>query len=260
MSELEDPSSLYALEARCNAAESVRFLLEMCQFIRTRIEGALPESHLEQCTMMYDRAEAVSNDLRSFMFSRVVRLILPAAPVTQLLAPLKWDLRDLPETFNSYVTTLLEQLGTALEGMHTVAPKHVHSLLWGKMVSQMTLNLLEAYSKVKRCTNNGRAQMSLDLATFQRGIDRIITGTSSCPETMTLNGFIKAYYYDSASDFLTWLGSSEDMHGLALRHIIALVSCDKSPLAKLKRKKRQELRQRVEEVWATQVSMRTSET
>jgi hypothetical protein len=92
--------------------------------------------------------------------------------------------------------------------------------------------------------------MSLDLATLQRSIEQKYSGTSNQNGAMICNMFIKAYYYDSMDDFMSWLETSgQNMWGLGLKHILSLINCDKSPLSKLKRKQKQELKAKVMSSW-----------
>ena len=65
----------------------------------------------------------------------------------------------------------------------------------------------------------------------------MFSGVANCHGAVVSNMFIKAFYYDSADDFIGWLETEgQDMWGLSLRHVLSLSGCDKSPLTKLKRK------------------------
>ena len=100
--------------------------------------------------------------------------------------------------------------------------------------------------------------MALDLATLQRGIDRMVPSSASCREAEKVNAFIKAYYYDTAGDFCGWLRVPENLSLFSLRHCLALILCEKSPLAKLKRKQRAALRENVEAIWKDHVGRQKS--
>ncbi len=255
---LSDSEELFGLPQRSHATESVRFLLEMCQAVRARVMRALPAAHREKCRRQYAIAAAVSAELRGFVYGDVMRRLLPVPESVDALKGLKWDPRDLPETFNPYVTVLVTRAqGILARVEQSAVPDHLRAPMWGYVVRQTMRGLLEALAQIKKCTHNGRAQMSLDLATLQRGFDKSVSGSANCQTAEALNLFIKAYYYDSADDFCGWLQSSpEDCHGLALRHVLALVGCEKSPLSKLKRKARAALRQRTEEIWRSIVAQR----
>jgi hypothetical protein len=259
--ELSNPERLFGIARICNATESVRFLLEMCQALRGDILRSLPPAHRVGANALYASAEAVTSELRSFMYAGAAARLLPIAKVTEQMKGLKWDPRDLPETFHPYVTQLLDRMTGRLlliRKPDLQVPDHLHTLLWRQMVAQTMRAVLESFSQIKKCTNNGRAQMSLDLSTLQRGIDKEVSGSANCRAAEIANGYIKAYYYDAADDFCAWLhAAGADFQGLALRHALSLVGCEKSPLyTKLKKKQRATLRQRVEQLWRLHVAQK----
>jgi hypothetical protein len=259
--ELSNPEQLFGIAKVCNATESVRFLLEMCQALRVDIMRSLPRTHRSGAQALYASAEAVTSELRSFMYGGMAARLLPIGEVTEQMKGLKWDPRDLPESFHPYVTQLLTRMTGRLLLIRKPdfeVPEHLHTMLWREMVSQTMRALLESFSQIKKCTNNGRAQMSLDLSTLQRGIDKEIPGSSSCRAAEIANGYIKAYYYDAVDDFCAWLQAEDsDFQGLALRHALSLIGCEKSPLyTKLKKKQRATLRQRVEQLWRLHAAQR----
>ena len=233
------------------AVESVRFLLEMCQALRSSIQNKLgTQAHSTATRAMFENAAIVTRQLRQFMYNGWTKTTIPKQIVIDAMKGTKWDPRDLPETFSTYTTTVTNHLNVVDVDMRAHAPPHIHSLLWKHMVDRIMLCLLDAYSTIKKCTNNGRAQMSLDLATLQRSIEQKYSGTSNQNGAMICNMFIKAYYYDSMDDFMSWLETSgQNMWGLGLKHILSLINCDKSPLSKLKRKQKQELKAKVMSSW-----------
>ena len=63
--------------------------------------------------------------------------------------------------------------------------------------------LVEGYSRIKKCTNEGRAIMSLDVRIFQSGVEKMTT-TRPIPETQYVENYIKAFYIPVENDFLVW--------------------------------------------------------
>ena len=96
--ELSNPERLFGIARICNATESVRFLLEMCQALRGDILRSLPPAHRVGANALYASAEAVTSELRSFMYAGAAARLLPIAEVTEQMKGLKWDPRDLPGT------------------------------------------------------------------------------------------------------------------------------------------------------------------
>ena len=220
--ELSSPELLFGMAKICNATESVRFLLEMCQALRSDIMRSQPPGNRVGAKALYSSAEAVTFELRAFMYAGAAERLLPIPEVTDQMKGLKWDPRDLPETFNPYVSQLLTRMSGRLALIRkpdSKVPKHLHTLLWRKLVTQTMCALLESFSQIKRCTNNGRAQMSLICQPYN-GIDKEVSGSANCSAAEIANGYIKAYYYDTADDLCAWIQGGKDFQGLALRHAV----------------------------------------
>lgn len=255
-SEMSDENSLYGLEKCCVATESLYFLMEVLEFLRPRFEAILPVDFLMACSQMYEDSRLAINELRDLMYDVAARRVLSRELVLSMVEGLKWDKKDLPETYYPYVTKLLEKAGWASGQMQSLVPKHLHKSVWLCVVDVLVEHLLEAYSRVKKCTNNGRAQMALDLATLHRGLEQISSDSTECKRRNILGSYVRAYYFDKPEDYLSWMeaGLKEDGEFysdsiLARRHFLSLISLEKSPLSKLSRQKRTELKTNVETVW-----------
>ena len=106
--------------------------------------------------------------------------------------------------------------------------------------------------------------MALDLATLYRGLEQIAAESTQSNRRNILSSFIKAYYFDKPEDLLIWMEAGMSDGGefandslLAKRHFLSLVSLEKSPLSKLSRTKRNDLKKRIEEVWMKAILQRT---
>ena len=159
---------------------------------------------------------------------------------------------------------MLEKVGKASGQMQSMISKHLHGKVWVSLVDVLMEHLLEALSRVKKCTNNGRAQMALDLATLYRGLEQIASESTQSKRRNILSSFIKAYYFDKPEDILIWMeagltegGEFSQDHVLAKRHFLSLISLEKSPISKLSRSKRNDLKKRIEEVWMKSILKKT---
>lgn len=251
-----DENSLYGLEKCCSASESLFFLMEVLEYLRPRFIACLGREFESECNDLYVSNRLAIEELRVLMYDVATRRVLPRDIVLSMIEGLKWDKKDLPETYYPYVTKLLEKVGMASGQMQSLVPKHLHKSVWLSVVDVLMEHLLEALSRVKKCNSNGRAQMALDLATLYRGLEQISQETSESKRRHILGSFIKAYYFDTASDFVSWMETGLAKGGefysdniLSRRHFLSLITLEKSPLAKLPRKKRNELKTTVETVW-----------
>ena len=264
--DMGNENSLYGLEKSCIATESLFFLNEINEFLLRRLESnILKNNELKQLfSTCHTQSQVAIEEFRSLMYDVSARRVLPRKDILALVARYKWDKKDLPETYYPYVTTMLEKVGKASGQMQSMISKHLHGKVWVSLVDVLMEHLLEALSRVKKCTNNGRAQMALDLATLYRGLEQIASESTQSKRRNILSSFIKAYYFDKPEDILIWMeagltegGEFSQDHVLAKRHFLSLISLEKSPISKLSRSKRNDLKKRIEEVWMKSILKKT---
>eukprot|EP00943_MAST-04B_sp_MAST-4B-sp1_P003198 g3198.t1 len=264
--DMNNEASLYGLEKSCIATESLFFLNEINEFLLPRLENEILQN--EEMKMLFrtchQQSRVAIEEFRSLMYDVSARRVLPRKDILAVIARYKWDKKDLPETYYPYVTTMLETVGKASGKMQSMISKHLHGKVWVSLVDVLMEHLLEALSRVKKCSNNGRAQMALDLATLYRGLEQIAVESTQSKRRNILSSFIKAYYFDKAEDLLIWMeaglsegGEFSEDHVLAKRHFLSLISLEKSPISKLSRSKRNDLKKRIEEVWMKAILEKT---
>ena len=121
-----------------------------------------------------------------------------------------WSEGRLNEHCNTYVDRLSDRYGVLWA--HLSSSSLTESILydaWGYVVESGFLALLEGFSKISKCSTEGRALMSIDLATFSSNVnknalgDRIGATTSSlCPPSVDpsrgmqyVGTYIKVFYF-----------------------------------------------------------------
>ena len=113
-------------------------------------------------------------------------------------------------------------------------------------------------------TDNTSISIRLNSSKQYRGLEQIAAESTQSNRRNILSSFIKAYYFDKPEDLLIWMEAGMSDGGefandslLAKRHFLSLASLEKSPLSKLSRTKRNDLKKRIEEVWMKAILQRT---
>jgi len=118
-------------------------------------------------------------------------------------------------------------------------PSYALAQTWHLMVEGSFLSLLEGFSKIVVCSMEGRALMSMDLATFYAGIypsaivDKIQDVLRSSPDPppaisssnrgmQYVDTYVKAFYFPE-EDMIHWIESTHMSYHL--RHMVGLISC-----------------------------------
>lgn len=96
-------------------------------------------------------------------------------PLTQILeVGSGWEENQLTEHPNEYIDDLCSRCAltwSALGVSQRKLPPGVLKVVWEDLIDGSYLSLLEGFSKVKFCSTEGRALMSMDLASFTAGVN-----------------------------------------------------------------------------------------
>ena len=148
----------------------------------------------------------------------------------------RWAEAGLKEHCNDYVDSLCERCTSIWKYLSESALKKNESVLscvWKHVVEGGFLTLLEGFSKIFQCSTEGRALMSMDLASYSSGIsrremkDRLECGAKLPPQPPSLRGmhyvdmYIKVFYFPD-DEILKWISENRDRYHLS--HFLTLVS------------------------------------
>ena len=147
-----------------------------------------------------------------------------------------WAEPRLKEHCNDYVDNLSEKcinIWTFLSQSSFQSDDSLLSIAWRHVAEGGFLALLEGFSKVYDCSTEGRALMSMDLASYSSSIskramkDRLKDNTKLPPTPATNRGmqyvdiYVKVFYFP-ADDVMKWI--KENRNHYHLSHLLTLVS------------------------------------
>jgi len=162
-----------------------------------------------------------------------------------MVANTKWDIKEVGLDNSPYVEYLLNELtnfGKRLlretKNTGSLSP-HVLDYLWEIVITHAMEQLVEGYARVKKCTNEGRTIMSLDLQILQNGLGKLTT-LRPIPHVHYVDSYIKAYF---AVDILEWCKQHPEY---SLKQWLSIVNVGIGLL--MKKKERQELITSLEEM------------
>ncbi|KAG6503672.1 hypothetical protein ZIOFF_035996 [Zingiber officinale] len=157
------------------------------------------------------------------------------------IANAKWEVKELGFEHNGYVDLLLGEFKhykTRL--MHGGISKEVQDLLLEYGLENVAETLIEGLSRVKRCTDEGRVLMSLDLQVLINGLQHFVT-INVKPKLQIVETFIKAYYLPE-TEYVHWARTHPEFSKSQITGLVNLVATMKG----WKRKTRLEILERIE--------------
>jgi Protein of unknown function C-terminus (DUF2451) len=146
-------------------------------------------------------------------------------------------------TFHEYANDYVEDLGdrcALIWGFLAASgklPSEIITQAWGRLVCGCYLSLLEGFSRVPYCSTEGRALMTLDLASFSAMVDKTTVAEtlesrglsfkppSAAPEygMRYVDTYIKVSYYPKV-DVMQWIEQNYERYRLI--HVLALLNGD----------------------------------
>ncbi|KAM6550124.1 hypothetical protein CsatB_021800 [Cannabis sativa] len=180
-------------------------------------------------------------DLIEHIHKTTARLLLHINGYVDRITNAKWEVIDLGLEHNGYVDLLLGEFKHYKTRLtHGGIRKELQDLLSEYGIEIIAETLVEGLSRVKRCTDQGRALMSLDLQVLINGLQHIVP-VNVKPKFHIVETFIKAYYLPE-TEYVHWSRAHPEYTKNQIIGLVNLVATMKG----WKRKTRLETIERIE--------------
>lgn len=237
------PATSFGLKERCVAAEAVSLVAQTLHRSRVHLQSMLLQNNAAIIEDFYVNVVDSVLDLTDHIHRTTARSLLNINGYVDRIANAKWEVKELGLEHNGYVDLLLGEFKhyksrLANSGIH----KEIQDLLLEYGLENVAETLIEGLSRVKRCTDEGRALMSLDLQVLINGLQHFVS-TNVKPKLQIVETFIKAYYLPE-TEYVHWARSHPEYSRNQITGLINLVATMKG----WKRKTRLEVLERIEAV------------
>ncbi|XP_066389283.1 uncharacterized protein [Miscanthus floridulus] len=238
------PSSMftsYGLKERCAAAETLSLVARVLNRSRAHLHSVLSKNNSSVLEEFFRTLVDSVPDLTGHIHRTSARMLLHIDGYPDKIANAKWEVKELGIEHNGYVDLLLGEFKhykTRLD--HGGISKELQHLLLEYGVESISEVLVEGLSRVKRCTDEGRALMSLDLQVLINGLQHIVSSNVR-PKPQTVDTFIKAYYLPE-TEYVHWARSHPEYSKSQVVGLVNLVATMKG----WKRKTRLETVEKIE--------------
>ena len=174
-------------------ANEIENLLPLIEILQSK-QGNLNE---------YREALKMTENIRVPIYNYVARLAIDSSLISEMIVKVNWDLADIMSEHNAYVDKLLvqiKQLRVDFDALKDRIPldKCYLENIYRQCFRMCMKMLVDGYSSIKKCSNEGRALMQLD---FQQLIVKLETLTEQrpLPDKEFVDSYIKAYYLPDSS-------------------------------------------------------------
>lgn len=235
------PSSSLSLKERCTAADNISLVAHLLHRSRTHLQSMLLQSNAAIVEDFFVHLVDAVPDLVQYIHKTTAKLLLHINGYVDRIANAKWEVKELGMEHNGYVDLLLGEFKHYKTRLaHGGIRKEVQDLLLEFGVEIIAETLTEGLSRVKRCTDEGRALMSLDLQVLINGLKHFVP-VDVRPKLQIVEAFIKAYYLPE-TEYVHWARGHPEYSKSQIVGLVNLVATMKG----WKRKTRLEVLEKIE--------------
>ncbi|GAB2263044.1 hypothetical protein Droror1_Dr00004041 [Drosera rotundifolia] len=235
------PNSSFGLKERCTAVDTIIFVARILHRAKPHLQQMMLRSNATIVEDFFVYLVDSVPDLVEHIHKTTARLLLHINGYVDRIANAKWEVKELGMEHNGYVDLLLGEFKHyRTRIVHGDIHKEVQELLLDYGVEIVAETLVEGLSRVKRCTDEGRALMSLDLQVLINGLQHFVSKDPR-PKLQIVETFVKAYYLPE-TEFVHWARAHPEYTKSQIIGLINLVATMKN----WKRKTRLEVLEKIE--------------
>ncbi|PSR89909.1 Syndetin like [Actinidia chinensis var. chinensis] len=231
----------FGLKERCAGADTISLVARLLHRSKAHLQSMPLQNNGAVVEDFYAHMVDSVPDLTQHIHRTTSRSLLHINGYVDRIANAKWEVKELGLEHNGYVDLLLGEFKHYKTRLaHGGIQKEVQDLLLEYGVEIVAETLIEGLSRVKRCSDEGRALMSLDLQVLINGLQHFVPANVR-PKFQTVETFIKAYYLPE-TEYVHWARAHPEYSKSQIIGLINLVAAMKG----WKRKTRLEAIEKIE--------------
>lgn len=235
------PNTSFGLKERCAAAEVVSLVARVLHRSKAHIHSMLLQNNASIVEDFFGNMVDSVPDLTEHIHRMTARMLLHINGYADKISSAKWEVKELGLEHNGYVDLLLGEFKHYKTRLaHGGIAKEVQDVLLEYGLENVADVLVEGLSRVKKCTDEGRVLMSLDLQVLINGLQHFVS-VNVKPKLQVVETFIKAFYLPE-TEYVHWARTHPEYNRSQIIGLITLVAAMKN----WKRKTRLEIIERIE--------------
>ncbi|KAI3450647.1 hypothetical protein Pfo_007312 [Paulownia fortunei] len=231
----------FGLKERCAGADTISLVAQLLHRSKAHLQSRLLQNNGAVVEDFYVHLVDAVPELTQHIHRTTAKLLLHIDGYVDRIANAKWEVKELGLEHNGYVDLLLGEFKHYKTRLaHGGIQKEVQDLLLEYGLENVAETLIEGLSRVKRCTDEGRALMSLDLQVLINGLKHFVS-IDVRPKLQIVETFIKAFYLPE-TEYVHWSRVHPEYSKSQIVGLINLVATMKG----WKRKTRLEVLEKIE--------------
>ena len=228
---------LFGLYERSVAAESLTHLFSAIEKLtEKRLQDLIPKNKKPLVVQFLKSMKASTEEVKECIYGRTVKYLLFDFPYMEKypdkIANCKYLIQVLGDQCNKFVFELRDDMkkffSIKLQTIDDRLPEQSINSLWDLAIKYVVDLLVEGFARVKKCNNEGRVLMQLDLQTFTTELQRMLPSSyldakqGNVPHVAIARSYIQAYYEQNDSDLLEWV--KKNVHYFTVKQMVAIAT------------------------------------
>lgn len=231
----------FGLKERCASADTISLVAQLLHRSKAHLQSMVLQNSAAKVEEFYVHMVDSVPDLVEHIHRTTAKSLLHINGYVDRIANAKWEVKELGTEHNGYVDLLLGEFKHYKTRLaHGGIRKEVQDILLEYGLENVAEILIEGLSRVKRCTDEGRALMSLDLQVLINGLHHFVS-VNVKSKLQIVETFIKAYYLPE-TEYVHWTRAHPEYSKCQIIGLINLVATMKG----WKRKTRLEVLEKIE--------------
>ena len=220
--DVNDPHRMYAVTERCIAIESLPFLLDIVRASRQRMCTQLRPSEQQTVQQWTDFAARVVSELHDYMYKHLAPVLLPDTVYAPKIKNMDWYIRSEATQASPYVFSILTTLraNTLCMKDNGGLPADTQARLNRETVQWLEESIVRAYSEVKRCSEEGRRLMRMDVDALEAALKGLLR-LDEVEGWEKVRVYVDAYWV-KAEEWLEWVRQHREY---TLSEVVSCIQC-----------------------------------
>lgn len=232
----------FSLKERCAGADTISLVARLLHRSKPHLQSMLQQNNGAVIEDFYEHLVDAVPELTQHIHKTTAKQLLHINGYVDRVATAKWEVKELGLEHNGYVDLLLGEFKHYKTRLaHGGIRKEVQDLLLEYGLENVAETLVEGLSRVKKCTDEGRALMSLDLQVLINGLKHFVS-IDVRPKLQIVETFIKAYYLPE-TEYVHWARAHPEYNKSQIVGLVNLVAASKG----WKRKTKLEVLEKIEQ-------------
>ncbi|KAK1435111.1 hypothetical protein QVD17_00871 [Tagetes erecta] len=213
----------FGLKERCTGADTISLVARLLHNSKAHLHSILLQNNAACVEDFYVHLVGSVPDLVEQVHRTTARLLLHISGYADRISNAKWEVKELGMEHNGYVDLLLGEFKHYTTRLANGGiRKEVQDTLIGYGLENLSVTIVEGLSRVKRCTNEGRALMSLDFQVLITGLQHFLT-INVKPNLLRVETYIKAFYLPE-TEYVHWARAHPEYTKNQMMGLINLVA------------------------------------